>query len=112
MLTSQQPRFHDRHRAPHRVFAVAALVCLALLALLSVAQVTHTHAANTNADTCQLCTVLHSAAPAVAAAAVLVLLLVAAAVPAPELAVVPRLWHAQLYTRPPPDVSGASFHTF
>jgi len=94
------------------VFAVAALVCLALLALLAVAQVAHTHADNTDADHCQLCIVMHSVVPAVAVAALLSLVLVSVAVPAPELAPVPRRWHAQLFTRPPPDGSGASFRTF
>lgn len=112
MFTRLQPRFHDRRRTPNRVFAVAALVCLALLALLAVAQVAHTHAANTDADHCQLCIVMHSVVPAVAAAAVLTLVMVAAPIPAPELAPVPRLWHAKLFTRPPPAGSGASFRTF
>lgn len=94
------------------MFTVAALVCLMLLALLSVAQVAHTHAANTDADHCQLCIVMHSAVPSVAAAALLAMVLVAAPAAAPELAPVPRRWHAQLFTRPPPSGRGASFRTF
>lgn len=78
------------------------VLCFALLALLSVAQATHTHAVSTDADHCQLCIIMHSVAPAVAAVAVVALVLVERTVPVPEVRPLARLWHAQLFIRPPP----------
>jgi hypothetical protein len=82
--------------------AAAAVLCLALLALLSIAQVTHTHAVANDADHCQLCMTMHSAAPTVAAVAPIALVQVARTTPAPAVRPVARLWHAQLFIRPPP----------
>lgn len=93
----------QRHLKP-RAFPVVALVCLALLAFLTVAQVTHTHAVSSDTDHCPLCIVLHTAAPVVAAAAIISLVQVAVAAPVFEVRRVCRLWHAQLVTRPPPAV--------
>jgi acyl CoA:acetate/3-ketoacid CoA transferase alpha subunit len=83
------------------------VLCLALLALLSVAQVTHTHADANDADHCQLCIILHSAAPAVAAAAPVALVQVECMVPVAKVRPLARLWHAQLFIRPPPAGSRA-----
>ena len=81
---------------------LVTVVCLALLALLTVVQVAHTHPFNTNADHCQLCIVMNSAAPVAAMAAVIVLVQIerSAQVFAPQTVI--RHWHPKLFTRPPP----------
>jgi AhpD family alkylhydroperoxidase len=79
-----------------------ALVCVALLALLTVAQVAHEHAVSTDADHCPLCIVMHTAAPVAAAAPAITLVQVAAAAPVSEVREVSRNWHPQLFIRPPP----------
>ena len=81
---------------------VVALVCLALLALLTVAQVAHTHSESSDADHCPLCIVMHTVAPAIVAAAVITLVQIALAAPTPEAHPITRIWHAQLFIRPPP----------
>lgn len=102
MFTAFQTRFRDHRPAKPRAFAAVVLVCVALLALLTVAQVAHTHAINTDADHCPLCIVMHSAAPTVAAAALITLIQIAVAPPVLEVRRVTRYWHPQLFTRPPP----------
>ena len=79
-----------------------AVLCLALLALLTVAQVAHTHAVASDADHCPLCIVLHTAAPVAVAAPVVTLVQVATAAPVFQVREVSRYWHPQLFTRPPP----------
>ncbi len=79
-----------------------ALVCVALLALLTVAQVAHEHAVTSDADHCPLCIVMHTAAPVAAAAPVVTLVQVAAPAPIFEVRQVSRYWHPQLFIRPPP----------
>jgi hypothetical protein len=98
----------DRLARPS-AYAVVMLVCLALLALLTVVQVAHVHAVGTDADHCPLCVVLHTAAPVAAAAAVIVLVQIEAAAPVIEIRAVTRLFDPQLFTRPPPPGSTASF---
>lgn len=88
---------------------MTALLCLAVLAMLSVAQVTHTHPVSHDADHCVLCVVLHSAAPVAAAAALITLIEFTAPVPAFRTVQVSRVWHAQLFNRPPPAGCTASF---
>jgi hypothetical protein len=99
-----QTRSLGQHHAKPRAFPVVALVCLALLAFLTIAQVTHTHAVSSDTDHCPLCIVMHTAAPVVAAAAIINLVQVAVATPVLEVRRVCRHWHAQLFTRPPPAV--------
>jgi len=48
-------------------------VCLVLLSLLAVAQVTHLHPNQSDADHCQLCIVMHTLTPAAVLAATIVL---------------------------------------
>ena len=78
-------------------------MCLILLALLTFVQVAHTHAVESNADHCQLCIALHSAAPVAVMAAVVVLIRIGAQAPLVEARPVARHWHPKLYTRPPPS---------
>ena len=81
---------------------VVTLVCLILLALLAVAQVTHLHTSDSDADHCPLCIVMHSAAP-VAVAAILVVMVQVGMLAAPvEARTAVRYWNPKLYTRPPP----------
>ncbi|MGC1423861.1 MAG: hypothetical protein WA354_06885 [Terracidiphilus sp.] len=99
----------DRRARP-RAYAAVVLVCLALLALITVIQVGHVHSVDTDADHCALCVVLHHApAPAAAAAAVIVLVQIEAVAPVVALRPLGTIWHPQLFIRPPPQVSPASF---
>jgi hypothetical protein len=77
-------------------------LCLVLLALLVVVQVAHLHPFGSDADHCQLCIVMHTAAPAAAAAAVVVLVEMQSRTPVFEAQTVVRHWHPKLFTRPPP----------
>lgn len=77
-------------------------MCLVLLALVTVAQVAHTHPAESDADRCPLCIAMQPAAPAVALAAVVVLVRIQAAPQDFEARAVIRHWHPKLFTRPPP----------
>ena len=102
LFTGFQTRLQDYHRNRPRA-VVVAVVCLALLALLTVAQVTHTHPANTDADRCPLCIVMHSVSPVVASETIVTLVQVAVAAPVLEVRGISRHWHPQLFTRPPPS---------
>jgi hypothetical protein len=91
---------------------LTAFLCLAVLAMLSVAQVTHTHAVSRDADHCAICVVLHSAIPVAAAATLVVLVHCVAVVPIFAAPPVSRIWHVQLFNRPPPASCPASFRFF
>jgi hypothetical protein len=84
--------------------AVATVVCLILLALLAVVQVAHVHPLSSDADSCPLCIVLHSAAPVAAAVVAVILVQLGAAAPVVETRSVARPWQPTLFTRPPPTV--------
>lgn len=87
----------------HRGFAIAtAVLCLILLALLSLVQVAHVHPTATDADHCQLCIVLHAAAPAAVTVALIVLVQLGSSLPALQTGIVFRRWSPTLFTRPPP----------
>jgi hypothetical protein len=98
----------DRRARPQG-YAAVVLLCLALLALLAFVQVAHVHS-DTDADHCSLCIVLHTTAAPVAAAVLVIVLVLFEAV-APVVAIRPRgiLWQRQLFIRPPPRLSAASF---
>ena len=82
---------------------VVAVLCLILLALLTVVQVTHVHAAGTDADHCQLCIMIHSVVPLlVMVTAILQVRMVAAAPVLLEVRPLIRYWQPTLFTRPPP----------
>jgi hypothetical protein len=98
----------DRDARP-RAYAVVVLVCLALLALLTVIQVAHVHPVNTDADHCPLCIVLHTTAPVAAAALAIVFVQIEAVTPIVAIFPVATIWHRQLFIRPPPRLSPASF---
>src|ERR1700739_4509260 len=98
----------DRHARP-RAYGMVVLVCLALLAVITVIQVAHVHAVDTDADHCPLCIVLHTAAPVAAAAVGGVLVHIADVTPVVSVRPVATIWHPQLFIRPPPSPSAASF---
>jgi hypothetical protein len=102
LLAGFETQFHSGKRSRYLAFGAAAVVCLVLLALLAVVQVAHVHPLQSDADTCPLCVVMHSAAP-VAAGAVLVFLF-SASTPTSivDERVVVRHRHPKLFTRPPP----------
>lgn len=85
------------------------LVCLALLALLTVVQVAHVHSVDTDADHCPLCIALHTAAPVAAAVAVMVMVQIESFSPIVEVRPIGISWRRQLFIRPPPSASPASF---
>jgi hypothetical protein len=101
-LTGLQPDYRGSSRRKPNAFGAAALLCLALLALLTVVQVAHIHALDTDADHCQLCIAMHSAAPVAIIAALVVLIRIGRPEPLVEARSVVRHWHPKLYTRPPP----------
>jgi hypothetical protein len=91
-----------KRRAGTNVLPLVSLVCLILLALLAVAQVTHLHTSDSDADHCPICIMMHSAAPVTVAAAIVVLVQVGRqTLPAEECRAV-RYLHPTLYIRPPP----------
>jgi hypothetical protein len=102
LLTRVQPDFRKDSRRKPRAFGAAVLLCLALLALLTLVQVAHVHAADSDPDHCSLCIAMHSAAPVAAVAAVVVLVWVESTAlvfqPRPFI----RYWRPKLFTRPPP----------
>ncbi|MEI9969912.1 MAG: hypothetical protein WDM87_15290 [Terracidiphilus sp.] len=79
-----------------------AIVCLVLLAMLAVAQVTHLHSSDTDADHCQLCIVMHTVIPVSAAAAVILIVQLGASTPLAEPIVIARQRQVRLFIRPPP----------
>jgi len=101
-VTGFETHFSASRRRKPRGFQAAALVCLALLALLVVVQVAHVHAVESDADHCQLCIAMHSAAPVAAIAAVIVLVRMRSEAQVFEAHAVIRHWHPKLFTRPPP----------
>ena len=85
-----------------KALPAVTLVCLILLALLAVAQVTHLHTSDSDADHCPLCIMMHSAAP-VAVAAIVVVMVQLGVLSAPvEARMAVRYWNPKLHTRPPP----------
>jgi uncharacterized membrane protein YqhA len=90
-----------RRALPGAVPAVAVL-CLALVAALAVAQVAHMHSNQDDADHCQLCIAMHTVAPVVAAAVVVVLVRLGASTPQAEPVSIARQPQIRLFIRPPP----------
>jgi hypothetical protein len=102
-LTGLRTHFESLSRRwKPRASGAAVLVCLALLALLTVVQVAHLHAVESDADHCPLCIAMQSAAPVAAIAAVVVLVQIQAEAPVYVAGPVIRHWHPKLFTRPPP----------
>ncbi|MGD0547695.1 MAG: hypothetical protein ABR991_07675 [Terracidiphilus sp.] len=102
LLTGSQTDFRGSQRRKPHAFGAAALLCLALLAMLAVVQVAHNHVFESDADHCQLCIAMHSAAPVAIMAAVAVLIRIGSREPLAEARAIVRHWNPKLYTRPPP----------
>jgi succinate dehydrogenase hydrophobic anchor subunit len=100
-LTATQAHSPTRSGIRHSFLPVVSGLCLVLLALLAVAQAVHFHSNQTDADHCQLCIVMHSAAPA-AVAAVVVIVQLRASAPQADPIVVARQRYSRLFIRPPP----------
>jgi hypothetical protein len=90
-------------RSKPNALKVATVVCLVLLALLTVIQVTHFHASDSDADHCTLCVAMHSVVPIVVMLVLVVLVRIEVLTPGLlEIRSVTRYWHPTLFTRPPP----------
>lgn len=100
-MTATQAHSPTRSGIRHSFLPVVSGLCLVLLALLAVAQAVHFHSNQTDADHCQLCIVMHSAAPA-AVAAVVVIVQLRASAPQADPIVVARQRYSRLFIRPPP----------
>jgi uncharacterized membrane protein YqhA len=94
--------FHGKRSVWQGFLPAVAVVCLVLLSLLAVAQVTHQHVNDTDADHCQLCIVMHTVAPVAVAAVIIVMVQLGASAPPAEPIVVVRLRQTRLFIRPPP----------
>ncbi len=70
--------------------------------MLAVAQATHLHSSQTDADQCQLCIVMHTVAPAAPAAVAIVLVPVGTPAPPAETNVIVRQRQFRIFIRPPP----------
>lgn len=94
-----------RNRSPKPgAFGAAAFMCLVLLALLTLVQVAHTHPAGNDADNCQLCIAMHSAAPVEVTEVAELLIPIGAPPPIVEVRALHQYWHHQLFIRPPPSI--------
>lgn len=91
-----------RERMSSGILPAIAVVCLVLLAMLAVAQVTHLHSSDTDADHCQLCIVMHTVIPVAATAAVILIVQLGASAPQAEPIVIARQRQLRLFIRPPP----------
>lgn len=95
-----------RSRAGGRIspglLPAVAVLCLLLLAMLALAQVTHLHPNDSDADHCQLCIVMHTVVPVAAAAAIIIIVQLGASTPQAEPVVVARQRQIRLFIRPPP----------
>lgn len=94
--------FSAKRRGRSKFLPVVAGLCLVLLASLAFAQVAHLHASAADADHCQLCIVMHTAAPAAAVSAAIILVNVGATAPLAEPVIVARQRILSLFIRPPP----------
>jgi len=96
-------KWATNRRTGIKALPFVTLVCLILLALLAVAQVTHLHTSDSDADHCPLCVMMHSAAPVAMAAIVVVMIQVGVLTAPVEARMAVRYWNPKLYTRPPPN---------
>ena len=101
-MTGLQTNFRRERGARLGILQGVAMVCLVLLAMLAVAQVTHLHSNDADADHCQLCIVMHTVVPVAATAAVIIIVQLGASTPQAEPIVVARQRQIRLFIRPPP----------
>ncbi len=101
-MTALRAHLNNDFRSRRGLMVAIAGLCLVLLSMLAVAQATHLHANETDADHCQLCIVMHTAVPAVAAVAIIVMVQLGALAPVAEPVFVLRKRQTRLFIRPPP----------
>ncbi|MGB6973260.1 MAG: hypothetical protein WBD67_01120 [Terracidiphilus sp.] len=102
-MSFQRQSRPGKARSPQNRGVVAiAVLCLALLAMLSVAQAVHTHENPTAADHCPLCITMHTVVPTAVAVIALILVQVAQAPLVLGVQVASRQRLPQLFIRPPP----------
>lgn len=101
-MTGLRAHLNIDSRSRRTLMVAIAGVCLVLLAMLSVAQATHLHANQTDADHCQLCIVMHTAVPAVAAAAIIVMVQLESLATVAEPVFILQKRQIRLFIRPPP----------
>jgi uncharacterized membrane protein YqhA len=101
-LTGLKTLFRGKRGVWPGILPAVAMVCLVLLTMLAVAQVTHLHSSQSDADHCQLCIVMHTVVPVAATAAVIVIVQLGASAPQAEPIVVARQRQIRLFIRPPP----------
>ena len=70
--------------------------------MLVVAQVTHLHPSQSDADHCQLCIVMHTVVPVAAAVVAIVVVPLGVTTPQADPIVITRKRHIRLFIRPPP----------
>ena len=101
-MTGPETNLRGKRGAWPGFLPAVAVLCLILLAMLVVAQVTHLHPDQSDADHCQLCIVMHTVVPVAAAAAVIVIVQLGASTPHADPILVARHRQIRLYIRPPP----------
>lgn len=88
----------------HDVLKTVAVVCLILFTLLTVAQVMHVHACESDAGHCNLCIAVHSVVPVAILLIVVLLIRIESMLPTNlEIRAITRFWHRALFMRPPPS---------
>ena len=70
--------------------------------MLAVAQVTHLHSSQSDADHCQLCIVMQTVVPVAAAAAAIIIVQLGASTPQADPIVIAHQRQIRLFIRPPP----------
>lgn len=101
-MTGLKAILRGRRGAQSPILQGVAVLCLVLLSMLVVAQATHLHSNETDADHCQLCIVMHTVVPVAATAAVIVIVQLGASTPQAEPIVIVRQRQIRLFIRPPP----------
>jgi hypothetical protein len=101
-LTALKALLRGKHPGRQSFLPVVAVLCVALLAFLAVAQVAHVHSSGADADHCQLCIAMHTAVPVAAAVTAIVLVQLGASAPAAEPILIARQRYSRLFIRPPP----------
>ena len=101
-MTGVKTLFRGKRGVWPGILPAVAMVCLVLLAMLAVAQVTHLHPNQSDADHCQLCIVMHTVVPVAAAAAAIVIVQLGASTPQADPIVIAHKRQIRLFIRPPP----------
>jgi hypothetical protein len=101
-LTALQAVLRRRNGGRRNILPLVAGLCLVLLVTLSFAQATHLHSSAVDADHCQLCIVMHTAAPVAPVAAAIVLVELGASAPQAEPKFIARQRQSRVFIRPPP----------